>query len=315
MMYIVKQNTFFLQSSRCVFFNQNNTGILAKGQLQRQRLGISSMSGREQTMEINTSLNLSKAMKVFRIPALSDNYIWLLVEPKSQKVAIVDPGESSPVVDALSKMSLGLDYIFNTHHHWDHTGGNIDLKRKYNATIVGPKADEARIPGIDIALQEGEIWNFGELEMKVFDTPGHTRGHITLWFPAAKAVFPGDTLFAIGCGKVFEGTFEQMWNSLSKIRSLPPDTQVYCAHEYTQSNARFAVTADPSNQDLLKRKEVVDQARQKGLATVPSLLEEELKTNPFLRPDSDGVRNAMRKGKDVPDVNVFAAVRSAKDKF
>eukprot|EP01024_Parvocaulis_polyphysoides_P068479 TRINITY_DN8353_c0_g1_i1.p1 TRINITY_DN8353_c0_g1~~TRINITY_DN8353_c0_g1_i1.p1 ORF type:complete len:170 (+),score=30.31 TRINITY_DN8353_c0_g1_i1:55-510(+) len=151
--------------------------------------------------------------------------------------------------------------------------------------------------------------------MKVFDTPGHTRGHITLWFPEAAAVFPGDTLFALGCGRVFEGTAQQMWTSLSKLRSLPPQTQVYCAHEYTQNNARFAIAVDPSNLELIKRKELIDQMRSKGLATVPSTMDEEVKTNPFLRPESGEIRATLSLPQDADNVDVFAAVRSAKDKF
>lgn len=254
-------------------------------------------------------------MEVVRVPALSDNYIWLLHEPKSNLTAVVDPAEVEPVNKVLQERGWKLDYIFNTHHHWDHTGGNEALKAQHNLQVVGPKADAARIPGIDVQLADGDVFNFGELEMRVFDTPGHTRGHVTYWLPEAKALFPGDTLFALGCGRLFEGHPEMMWSSLSKLLPLPRDTLVYCAHEYTQSNARFAVTVDPNNEALQKRKEAIDAARKKGEATVPSLLGDELDTNPMLRPHDAGIRAAVKADAGTPDWEVFGRVRTAKDQF
>lgn len=166
-----------------------------------------------------------------------------------------------PIVAALEAKGRKLDYILNTHHHWDHVGGNEDLKKKYGCQIVGPAADAERIPGIDVQVKEGDVWKFGALDMHVFDTPGHTRGHIALWFPSALALFPGDTLFAMGCGRLFEGTPQQMWTSLSKLLHLPRDARVYCAHEYTQSNAKFAVTIDPDNAELQQRVQRVNEMR------------------------------------------------------
>ncbi|CAK0784144.1 hypothetical protein CVIRNUC_007347 [Coccomyxa viridis] len=254
-------------------------------------------------------------LSVQRVPCLSDNYVWILQESQSGKVAVVDPSEAQPVARALEERGLAADYILNTHHHWDHTGGNLELKDRYKLTIVGPKADEERIPGIDVALADGESWSFGGLTMHVMDTPGHTRGHITLWFPEADALFPGDTLFALGCGRLFEGTPEQMWASLTKMLPLPRTATVFCAHEYTQGNAKFAVAVDGGNQKLQLRKETIDALRQQGQATVPSVLGDELDTNPFLRPDDPAIRKSLGVPEGASSVDAFAAIRKAKDQF
>lgn len=208
-----------------------------------------------------------------------------------------------------------MDYVINTHHHWDHTGGNLGLKDKYNCKIVGPFADESRIPGIGISLKDQELWKLGELDTIAFDTPGHTRGHITVYFPEAAAVFTGDTMFAMGCGRLFEGTAQQMWASLSKISSFPPETRVYCGHEYTQANARFAMSVDPDNPKLAERKQTVDEMRSKGLSTIPCTIRDELDTNPFLRASDENIRSQLGVPVDAPDDVAFAAVRRAKDNF
>lgn len=205
--------------------------------------------------------------------------------------------------------------IVNTHHHHDHTGGNLALKSKYGASVIGPKADEARIPGIDVALADGEPLSVGAATGVCLDTPGHTRGHVSFHFPDAGALFCGDTLFALGCGRLFEGDPPTMWASLSKLAALPRDTRVFCAHEYTQSNARWARAVDPGNPALAARAAAVDAARAAGEPTVPSLLGEELDTNPFLRPGDAGVRAGAGVGADVDDVAAFAAVRKHKDTF
>eukprot|EP00210_Caulerpa_lentillifera_P000071 g67.t1 len=248
----------------------------------------------------STVASSTPELEVHRVPCLKDNYAWLLHEPISKLTAVVDPSESSPVITALEQNGYGLDYVLNTHHHWDHTGGNLELKKKYNCTVVGAVADRHRIPGIDIELKEGDQWKFGNLNMSVFETPGHTSGHISLYFPEASSVFTGDTLFMMGCGRLFEGTADQMWMSLSKLKRLPSDTKVFCGHEYTQANARFAVAHDPSNAAINERKNTIDDMRQKGEPTVPGTMEQELATNPFLLVD-----NAQQ----------FAAVRKAKDNF
>eukprot|EP00884_Botryococcus_braunii_P011198 jgi/Botrbrau1/20079/Bobra.200_1s0082.1 len=246
---------------------------------------------------------------------MQDNYAWLLVNQKTGETAVVDTPDAKPISAYLENRGLKLDYILNTHHHWDHTGGNVDLKEKYKSRVVGPRADRDRIPAIDVELGDGDSWQFGGLEMKVLDTPGHTRGHITLYFPEPGAVFTGDTLFAMGCGRLFEGSPEQMWTSLSKIAALPPSTQVFCGHEYTASNAKFAAFVDPDNAVLAARKEAVDDLRSQGLATLPCSLEEELKTNPFLRPHDSAIRKKLGIPADASDAHALGVIRRAKDSF
>lgn len=253
-------------------------------------------------------------LDIRRIPALTDNYLWLVREPKSGLVAVVDPAEAAPVEAALATMGWKLTHILNTHHHKDHVGGNLALKEKWGCHIVGPAADAERIPGIDEEVGDGETWRLGEESYEVFDVPGHTRGHIAYWFPDSDALFCGDTLFALGCGRLFEGTPEQMWRSLGKFDVMPDETRVFCAHEYTQANARFALTVDGGNAALIARAKAVDEARAKGEATVPSTLGEERATNPFLRADDPDL--ARNLGLDPRDpVAVFAEVRGRKDQF
>lgn len=254
------------------------------------------------------------ALEIDHVLCLKDNYVWLLREPKSGLVAVVDPSEAAPVKAKLDALGWRMTHILNTHHHFDHTGGNLELKQATGAIIVGPKADRDRIPGIDVALGEGETYRFGEETAQIFDIPGHTRGHIAFWFPESDALFCGDTLFTLGCGRMFEGTPTQMWTSLSKLRGLPPATRVFCGHEYTQSNARFALAIDPDNKALQSRAARVDAARAKGKPTVPATLSEERATNPFLRADDPAFARAQ--GLDTADpIKVFAAIRARKDKF
>ncbi len=257
---------------------------------------------------------MKKRLQIERVPALQDNYLWLVREPESGYVAIVDPADPVPVRAALKEKGWTLTHILNTHHHGDHVGGNLALKAEFDCTIVGPGPDAARIPGIDVRVDDGDTYRFGAAEAKVFFVPGHTRGHIAYWFPEHAALFCGDTLFALGCGRVFEGTAEQMWGSLSRLRALPPETEVYCAHEYTQSNARFALTVDPQNEALRQRAAQIDRLRAQNIATVPSTLGEEKRTNPFLRADEPAVARAV--GLEGADpVRVFAEVRARKDVF
>jgi hydroxyacylglutathione hydrolase len=227
---------------------------------------------------------------------------------------VVDPAEAPPVLNALEDRGWQLSLVLNTHHHWDHVGGNLALKARTGCRIVGSTYDRDRIPGIDLAVEEGETVDLGGVSASVMSVPGHTLGHLAYWFAEDDALFCGDTLFALGCGRLFEGTAEQMWTSLSKIRVLPEATRVYCAHEYTQANARFAITIEPANAALAARKAVVDNLRDRGRATVPSTLADELETNPFLRPESLLIRQALGL-QAATDAEVFAEVRRRKDGF
>jgi len=252
-------------------------------------------------------------LEIQQIPALRDNYIYLLREPKSGAVGVVDPSVAAPVLAALQQRGLKLSHIINTHHHPDHTGGNLELKAATGAIVVGPLADKGRIPGIDVAVADGDTFKFRDEAATVYDVPGHTRGHIAYWFKDSQTLFSGDTLFLMGCGRLFEGTPQQMWNSLSKLKALPPATQVYCGHEYTQANARFALTVEPKNADLIARAKRVDAMRAAGQSTVPGTMADELATNPFLRADVPDLQRAMGAPGDA--VATFAAIRKAKDNF
>ena len=254
-------------------------------------------------------------LTVLRVPVLNDNYSWIVHDERSGETAVVDPAEVDPIVRALEAQNWPLTHVLNTHHHWDHTGGNLTLKDRFNATIVGPKADSERIPGIDVELSDGDEYCLGSSRMICFDTPGHTKGHITLYFPDNKALFPGDTLFSLGCGRLFEGSPAQMWDSLQKLMVLPKDTLVYCAHEYTMSNAKFALHVEPGNEALVRRAADVESARKQGVSTVPSDIGTELETNPFLRPWSEEIRRHLGVELDASDAEAFGVIRRAKDSF
>eukprot|EP00898_Chlorokybus_atmophyticus_P002858 jgi/Chlat1/3573/Chrsp234S03560 len=290
--------------------------------------GFSSSSSSSSTsaaasMATSASTGTAK-LEVELVPCLKDNYAYLLHDKEANVTAIVDPSEAGPVLAALERRGLTLTHVLNTHHHWDHTGGNLDLKKKGGVQIVGPKADEGRIPGIDIALADGEVWQFGNHAMHVFDTPGHTKGHVSFYFPDQEAVFTGDTLFALGCGRLFEGTAEQMWASLSRLAALPPSTRVFCGHEYTQarangcwcvSNAKFSLAVEPNNAELVARAKEIDSLRKQNKPTIPSTIGIELATSPFLRPSSEEIRRNVNVSASADDVAVFAAVRRKKDNF
>lgn len=254
------------------------------------------------------------AAEIRLFTCLTDNFGYLIHDPATKATASIDAPEAAPVIKALEREGWTLTDILITHHHGDHVGGNREIKEATGCTIVGPRRDRARIPGIDVEVDDGERYRFGEAEADVFFVPGHTSGHIAYAFREQKALFCGDTLFALGCGRLFEGTPQQMWTSLSRLRALPDDMKVYCAHEYTQSNARFAMTVEADNDKLLKRSAAIDAARAKGEATVPSLLGEEKATNPFLRADIPAVQRAVGLPGGDP-VAVFAEVRHRKDVF
>jgi len=253
------------------------------------------------------------ALQIRQIPVLKDNYVYLVHDDAAKVTAAVDPAVAGPVMDALQREGWTLTHILNTHHHNDHTGGNNELKAATHCTIVGPRADRDRIPGIDVEVGQDDLYQFGSQQARVFDVPGHTRGHIAYWFKDSDALFCGDTLFIMGCGRVFEGTPLQMWTSLSKLKALPPTTRIYCAHEYTQSNARFALTVEPENRELVARAHRVDAMRAEGKPTVPGTMGEELLTNPFLRADQPALQAAA--GAPGDPVATFASIRKRKDNF
>lgn len=301
------------QPPRCLSTASPTAPSLATTGSPRSRSLRSSV--RTMSAAAGTAVAGAGVLEIERVHCLSDNYAWLLHEPQQGVTAVVDPSECAPVVAALERKGWKLTHILNTHHHWDHTGGNEELKAKYGVTIVGPAADAARIPEIDVELKDGDRYQLGAAESECFDTPGHTRGHVTFHFPASKALFPGDTLFSLGCGRLFEGTPAQMWGSLSKMTPLPGDTRVFCAHEYTESNARFAVHLDGDNEDLKRMSAEITAKRAQQEPTVPSMLSDELKCNPFLRPDSPAIRASLGIPPGASNEEAFAAIRAAKDTF
>jgi len=253
-------------------------------------------------------------LSIVRVPAYSDNYIWLLNDVESGKTAVVDPGQAQPVLDALQENGWQLDWVINTHHHWDHTGANLELQKATGCKVAGAAADRHRIPGLELALNDGDAFHLGFSEASVLFTPGHTTGHICFWFAKDRCFFSGDTLFLMGCGKLTECDAATMWSSLSRVTALPPDTQIYCAHEYTLANARFACTVDPHNTALQKRLARIEAQRLRGEATVPASLREELATNPFLRAAEADIARQLDWAGAAP-VEIFAELRRRKDYF
>jgi hydroxyacylglutathione hydrolase len=251
-------------------------------------------------------------LAIYQFPCLSDNYGVLIHDPEKKVTASIDAPETQAVRKALAETGWTLTHILTTHYHADHTDGNLDLKEDTGCTIVGPKNEADRVRGIDVKVGDGDTVKFGSFTANVFDTPGHTAGHITYWFPEAKVAFAGDTMFALGCGRLFEGDAKTMWNSLSKLIALPPETTVYCGHEYTQSNADFALTVEPGNAALQARAEEVRESRAKGEPTLPTTIARELETNPFLRANSSEIR-ANLDMEDAEDWEVFGEVRRRKD--
>ena len=253
-------------------------------------------------------------LEIVLVPALSDNYAYLAHDTETGDTAAIDPAEAPPVEDALKERGWKLTHILNTHHHADHTAGNAELKAAYGCPIVGPRSEQARISGMDVLLSEADSYAVGTQACKVFEVPGHTTGHIALWFETSAALFSGDALFVLGCGRMFEGTPEGFWNSLTKLRALPDATRVYCGHEYTQSNARFAVAIDPENAALKVRAAEIDALRAEGKPTIPSLLGQEKAINPFLRADDPAMQAAVGMSGGDPAA-VFAEIRTRKDNF
>ena len=252
-------------------------------------------------------------MKVEIIKCLSDNYSYLIYEKETNTVSIIDPSEFA-ACDKIIKRYNKLDFILNTHHHVDHVDGNLNLKKKYNAKILGSGLDKDRIPGIDILLKENQKQKIGNLEFKVIFVPGHTKGHIAFYFKKEKIVFTGDTLFSLGCGRIFEGTYKEMFDSLVKLKNLPPETKVYCGHEYTKSNLEFCLKYDPKN-NLLKDKSLnLDSVLKKNLPSIPTTIDEEIKMNIFFRFDNASIKEGLNL-KDSTDQEIFSKLRDLKDTF
>jgi hydroxyacylglutathione hydrolase len=237
-----------------------------------------------------------------------------LAKLPSGETAAIDPALARPVLDVLDKKSWRLTYILNTHHHWDHVGGNLELKQKTGCKIIAAKSDRDRIPGIDIGVNEDDLISLGSHTARVISTPGHTSGHIVYHFAEDGVLFCGDTLFVMGCGRLFEGTAEQMWNSLQKLKALPPSTRIYCTHEYTQANGRFALSVEPDNRQLQQKMLEVHQLRAENKPTVPSTIEQERATNPFFRADSISIKKTLGLECQSP-VCVFTELRKRKDSF
>ena len=239
-------------------------------------------------------------MRIEIIKCLQDNYSYLIIDKNNLKACVVDPSEASPIINFVEKKKLKLIYILNTHHHYDHVGGNLELKRKYNSKVIGFKEDKKRIPGIDILVEDNQIWNEDNFEAKIYHVPGHTSGHIAFHFFKEKKLFIGDTLFSLGCGRIFEGTNEEMFNSLNRIKKIPDDTEIYCGHEYTLQNSKFCLSHDSTNLNLKNKILEIERKLKNGLPTIPTFLKDELKCNIFLK---------------AKDVKSFSKLRDLKDNF
>ena len=234
------------------------------------------------------------------IPCLQDNYSYVVIDETNYSACVVDPSESKPIINFLENKNIKLKYILNTHHHYDHIGGNSELKKKYKSIVLGFKGDSDRIPGIDVLLEDNQIWKAENFEAKIMHIPGHTSGHICFHFFKEKIIFTGDTLFSLGCGRIFEGTYKEMFNSLKKIKSLPKETKIYCGHEYTLNNSKFCMKYDSENINLKEKIENIQKKILDGLPTIPSTIKEELDCNIFLR---------------TQDLNRFSELRDLKDNF
>lgn len=253
-------------------------------------------------------------LQIETVPCLSDNYAYLVHDPETGETAVVDVPEAAPILKALSDKGWTANMVLITHHHADHVQGLDDILAHHPAQVVGHAADAARLPKLDLALNEGDTLSIGNETGTVIDVSGHTIGHVAYHFPQSAVAFTADSLMALGCGRVFEGTMPQMWESLQKLAALPPETMICSGHEYTQANAKFALTIDPENPALISRVKEVEDARAQGQPTVPSQLSDELATNPFLRATDPAVQ-AQLNMTGATAAEVFAEIRTRKDNF
>ncbi|MAK61379.1 MAG: hydroxyacylglutathione hydrolase [Ponticaulis sp.] len=253
------------------------------------------------------------AIEIHMFPCLSDNYGYLVHEPKSGETTCIDTPDADRILSEAGKKSWNITQIWNTHWHPDHAGGNLAIKEATDCMIIGPAGEEEKIPGLDRAVHQDSLVNLGHVEARVLDVPGHTAGHIAFHLPDEDVAFVGDTLFALGCGRLFEGTPEQMVHSLAKLKALPGETTIYCAHEYTAANAKFALSVEPNNPALRSYASDVARLRSEQKPTVPTILSKELNANPFLRADVPSLQTAM--GHVGDEVATFAEIRSRKDNF
>jgi len=248
------------------------------------------------------------------IPCLSDNYSYVIHDDSANTVGVVDPSEFTKIDNFISKKYKKIDYILNTHHHYDHVGGNFDLQKKYNSKIVGSKLDKEKILNIDILLKNNDFFKLGLTTFKIIHLPGHTKGHIAFYSVNDKIIFTGDTLFSLGCGKIFEGTYKEMFSSINKIKNLPADTKIYCGHEYTKKNAEFCLVYEKENKHLQKKISWINNMLTKGLPTIPFILEEEIKTNIFLRCNNIAIKNYLGMS-HASEEEIFEKLRYLKDNF
>jgi len=237
-------------------------------------------------------------IEIVRIPALQDNYIWMAHDAASGDTVVIDPAEAEPVLAEAKRRGWTINQIWNTHWHRDHTGGNAAIKAATGCTITGPAAEIAKIPTLDRTVREGDVVRIGDVAATVMEVPAHTAGHIAYHLAEEEVAFVGDTLFAMGCGRLFEGTAAQMWRNMERLAALPPETRIYCAHEYTQSNGRYAEVAEPDNEAIVARMAAVTAARSRGEPTVPTTIALERATNPFMRAGSAEELSRRRAAKD-----------------
>jgi len=253
-------------------------------------------------------------MNIEIIPCLNDNYSYLIKDDQTNMVAIIDPSEYGPCDEKINQKYKKLDFILNTHHHFDHVGGNTELKKKYSSKILGFEKDKKRIPSIDVLLKDDQEFRIGSLNFRTIFIPGHTLGHIAFYLEKEKIVFTGDTLFSLGCGRIFEGTYQQMFDSLNKIKSLPGETEIYCGHEYTNNNLEFCLKFNPNNNYLKEKEKIIKAKIKEKKPTIPTTIKDEIQTNIFLRYDDLDVKNTLNL-KNAPDLEIFKKLRDLKDNF